>query len=99
MTSPIRQPVIRKGYSGYEQTLAPDYDHELAETGPGTVGGEYIRRYWHPVALTSEVHELPREIRILGEDLVLFKTTTGEIGLVHKHCPHRRASLVYGRCE
>ncbi|MDE0713949.1 MAG: Rieske 2Fe-2S domain-containing protein, partial [Gammaproteobacteria bacterium] len=99
MTVNLGQPVKRSGYSGYERTQVPDYDHELAETGSGTVGGEFLRRYWHPVALTSEVGDLPREIRVLGEDLVLFRTTAGEIGLVHKHCPHRRASLAFGRCE
>ncbi len=95
----LKQPVTRTGYAGYELTGSPGYDQELAEIGPGTVCGDLLRRYWHPVALTSEVGELPREIRVLGEDLVLFKTTGGEIGLVHKHCPHRRASLVFGRCE
>ena len=99
MTAMLGQPVRRSGYSGYEVARAPDYDHELAEIGAGTVAGELLRRYWHPVALTSEVGELPREIRVLGEDLVLFRTTAGEIGLVHKHCPHRRASLAFGRCE
>ncbi len=99
MTATPGQPVKRSGYSGYERTRVPDYDHELAETGYGTACGEFLRRYWHPVALTSEVGDLPREIRVLGEDLVLFRTTAGEIGLVHKHCPHRRASLAYGRCE
>ncbi|MEL7468871.1 MAG: aromatic ring-hydroxylating dioxygenase subunit alpha [Pseudomonadota bacterium] len=95
----LTHPVKRTGFSGYEQTQTPGYDNELAETGPGTVCGEFLRRYWHPVALTSEVGEMPREIRVLCEDLVLFKSTAGEIGLVHKHCPHRRASLVFGRCE
>lgn len=95
----LSHPVKRRGYAGYEHTGTPGHDLELAETGPGTVCGEFLRRYWHPVALTTEVGDLPREIRVLGEDLVLFKTTVGEIGLVHKHCPHRRASLVFGRCE
>ena len=52
-----------------------------------------------PVALSEEVGELPRQIRVLGEDLILFRTTKGEVGLVHKNCPHRRASLAFGRCE
>ena len=43
--------------------------------------------------------KIPKEIRILGEDLVIFKTTKGNIGLVHKACPHRRASMVYGKTE
>ena len=42
---------------------------------------------------------MPKEIRILDEDLVIFKTTENKIGLVHKNCPHRRASLVYGKIE
>ncbi len=86
-------------FAGYRQAQQPDFDHELAETGPGTPGGEYFRRYWHPVALASEIGELPRPVRVLSEDLVLFRTTSGKIGLVHRHCPHRRASLVYGKCE
>jgi phenylpropionate dioxygenase-like ring-hydroxylating dioxygenase large terminal subunit len=45
------------------------------------------------------VSEVPREIRILGEDLVIFKTSKGNIGLVHKACPHRRASMAYGKTE
>ena len=74
-------------------------DESLARTDSKTSCGEYLRRYWHPVALTSEISEIPKEIRILGEDLVIFKTTKGNIGLVHKACPHRRASMVYGKTE
>ena len=77
----------------------PKSDETISQTGPGTPCGEYLRRYWHPVALTSEVSTTPLQIRILGEDLVIFKTTENKIGLVHKNCPHRRASLVYGKCE
>ncbi|MCY4276215.1 MAG: aromatic ring-hydroxylating dioxygenase subunit alpha [Gammaproteobacteria bacterium] len=99
MTTISGQNIKRSGYSGYDCTRVLDYDHELAETGVATKAGELLRRYWHPVALTSEVGELPTEIRVLGEDLILFRTTAGEIGLVHRHCPHRRASLAYGRCE
>lgn len=99
ITAMSGQTVGSRGYSGYECARVFDYDHELAETGIGTVAGEFLRRYWHPVALTSEVGDLPKEIRVLGENLILFRTTVGEIGLVHRHCPHRRASLAYGRCE
>lgn len=91
--------VAAGGYVGYRQSRTPGYDHELAETGPGAPCGEFFRRYWHPVALTSEVGSAPRPVRVLGEDLVLFKTPSGRFGLVHRHCPHRRASLVYGKCE
>lgn len=87
-------------YQGYTQALdPPGYDEELAKVGPGTPCGEFFRRYWHPVAIAADVGELPSAVRILGEDLVLFRTTGGEFGLVHKQCPHRRASLEFGKCE
>tara|TARA_B110001450_G_scaffold115664_1_gene109390 strand:- start:1028 stop:2389 length:1362 start_codon:yes stop_codon:yes gene_type:complete len=86
-------------FRGYKQAIVPKIDEQLARTNSSTSCGEYLRRYWHPVALTSEVSEVPKEIRILGEDLVIFKTTKGNIGLVHKACPHRRASMAYGKTE
>ena len=88
-----------KKYSGYNQSQEPKIDDYLALVGPGTPCGEYFRRYWHPIALSSEINKEPKEIKILGEKLVLFKTTSGKIGLVHKHCPHRNASLAFGKCE
>ena len=87
-------------YTGYTQALdAPGFDEELARTGPSTSAGEFFRRYWHPVAIADEIGDLPRAIKVLGEDLVLFRTPKGQFGLVHKHCPHRRASLEFGKCE
>jgi hypothetical protein len=86
-------------YKGYDQAKPAGYDKEISHTDHRTPCGEYLRRYWHPVALTSEVSTTPLQIKILGEDLVIFKTTENKIGLVHKNCPHRRASLVYGKCE
>ena len=64
--------------------------------GPGTPGGEYLRRFWHPVARTAQVGELPLALRRFGEDLVLFRDRGGRFGLVHRHCPHRNASLEFG---
>ena len=90
---------IKEDFRGYKQSTVPKIDEVLAKTDPKMACGEYLRRYWHPVALTSEVSEIPREIRILGEDLVIFKTSKGNIGLVHKACPHRRASMAYGKTE
>jgi phenylpropionate dioxygenase-like ring-hydroxylating dioxygenase large terminal subunit len=86
-------------FRGYKQAIIPKIDEGLARTDTKTPCGEYLRRYWHPVALTSEVSETPKEIRILGEDLVIFKTSMQNIGLVHKACPHRRASMAYGKTE
>lgn len=73
----------------------------LTQVGPGTPGGELLRRYWHPVLVASEVSaERPTKfVRILGEDLVLFRTTTGHFGLIADKCAHRNASMVYGRVE
>lgn len=85
--------------SGYYQSQPGTSDEVLTRIGPGTPAGEYLRRYWQPVALVSDIKDLPSPIRILGEDLVLFRDLSGRIGLVHKNCPHRRASLEYGKCE
>ena len=83
---------------GYQQAKAPPPgpDEVLVRVGPDTPGGEYLRRFWHPVAMSSQVGELPLAIRRLGEDLVLFRDGSGDLGLVHRHCPHRNASLEFG---
>src|SRR5436853_7694530 len=77
-------------------------DNELiTQTGPGTPGGELMRRYWQPVALSDEVPVggAPLPIRILSEDLVLFRDDQGRPGLLGLHCSHRATSLGYGRVE
>ena len=86
-------------WCGYHQSFPGDHDHELTETGPGAVMGEFLRRYWHPVAITAELKDRPKLIKVMGEALVLFRDGSGRIGLVHKNCPHRRASLEFGRCQ
>lgn len=87
-------------FRGYSQSQPKEIDAEIARIGPGTPGGEYMRRFWHPVFLTEELGDLPKAITILGEELVVFRYGDGtQIGLVHKYCPHRRASLEYGKCE
>ncbi len=64
---------------------------------PRTAGGNLLRRYWHPVAGVAEMQDRwTMRVRILGEDLVVFKTRKGEFGLIGEACPHRRASLAYG---
>ena len=71
----------------------------LTRTGPGTPGGNLMRRYWHPVALARELGEAPLPVRILGEDLVLFRDGEGRLGLLGLLCSHRCADLSYGRIE
>jgi nitrite reductase/ring-hydroxylating ferredoxin subunit len=83
-------------FSGYHNRRAAFAPSPLAETGPGTPGGEYLRRYWHPIMLQSELKDLPTAIRILGEDLVIFRDRGGRVGLLHKNCIHRGASLEFG---
>jgi nitrite reductase/ring-hydroxylating ferredoxin subunit len=87
------------GYQGYRETPRGGSDEILVRTARGSECGEYLRRYWQPVALSRELGEVPRLIRILGEDLVLFRERSGRCGLVHRQCPHRRASMEFGVCE
>jgi 5,5'-dehydrodivanillate O-demethylase len=70
----------------------------ITETGPGTPMGELLRRYWHPIAPSMELNdETPtKEVRLMSEDLVLFRSAAGKLGLVEPSCPHRKANLSYG---
>ena len=86
-------------YRGHGARRRAEPDDELVRVGPGTPCGEYLRRFWHPVALSSELAGRPVALRILGEDLVAFRDGEGRAGLVHRRCPHRRASLEYGTCQ
>jgi phenylpropionate dioxygenase-like ring-hydroxylating dioxygenase large terminal subunit len=78
-------------------------DNELlTRVGPGTPMGTMMRRYWVPALLSWELPEPdcpPVELRLLGEDLVAFRQTDGRIGGVDTRCPHRSASLFWGRVE
>jgi phthalate 4,5-dioxygenase len=74
----------------------------LTRVGPGTPMGGLLRRYWIPACLSAQVAEPdgpPARVRLLGEDLVAFRDTQGRIGLIEERCPHRGASLFYGRNE
>jgi 5,5'-dehydrodivanillate O-demethylase oxygenase subunit len=81
--------------------LTREANDRLTQIGRGTPAGELLRRYWHPVAVAQELtdEEPTKFVRILGEDLVLFKDKTGNVGLIQDHCPHRGASMLYGRVE
>ena len=72
----------------------------LTRVGPGTPMGDLLRRYWQPIGGASELEKNPvKPIRLMGEDLVLYKDLSGTFGLVDRHCPHRRADMSYGWVE
>ncbi len=71
----------------------------LTEVGPGTPLGELMRRYWQPVAVSAELTDLPRKVKILGEELILFRDRKGRAGLLYPRCMHRGTSLFYGKIE
>lgn len=71
----------------------------LTQVGPGTPMGELMRRYWQPVLTSDSVTPLPQEIRMLGEDLIIFRDKEGRPGLLYPRCMHRGTSLFYGRVE
>lgn len=81
--------------------LSAERNALITETGPGTPLGALMRQYWQPAALVDEF-EGPRpvrQVRLLGEDLVLFRDPIGRYGLLDRHCAHRGADLAYGRAE
>ncbi len=91
-----RAPFLNTTYSSYHHRDRSAADEELTRVGPGTPCGEYLRRFWQPVILASELGDLPRRVRILGEDLVAYHDRSGSIGLLELHCPHRGTSLEFG---
>jgi phenylpropionate dioxygenase-like ring-hydroxylating dioxygenase large terminal subunit len=82
--------------------LRPEDNVKITRVGPGTPCGEFMRRYWQPFLLSSELPEAdcpPVRVRLLCEDLVAFRDTDGRVGLIDAHCPHRRAPMFFGRNE
>src|ERR671932_216482 len=81
--------------------LTQEENDLLTRVGPGQPAGELLRRYWLPVATHDGLSEQQpkRFVRVLGEDLVLFRDRSGRVGLLADHCAHRGASLCYGRVE
>ena len=77
--------------------LTAEQNERLTRVGPGTPMGALLRRYWMPVATAGEMRDRwTKRVRIMGEDLVLFKDRSSKFGLIGEFCPHRRASLAYG---
>jgi phenylpropionate dioxygenase-like ring-hydroxylating dioxygenase large terminal subunit len=74
----------------------------LTQTGPGTPMGDVMRRYWLPTLLSTELSEPdspPIRVKLLGEQLVAFRNTSGRVGMLEEFCPHRGVSLWLGRNE
>ena len=76
-------------------------NYDLTRVGPGTVMGEFMRQYWIPAAMSSEVEPdgAPLRLKLLGEKLIAFRDTSGRVGVMDHRCPHRCASLFLGRNE
>src|SRR5262245_39426012 len=82
--------------------LTRDDNEPLCPVGPGTATGNFMRQYWIPALMSSELPEPdgpPVRVRLLGENLIAFRATSGRVGLIQNHCPHRAASLFFGRNE
>ena len=68
---------LGSSYNGYYRSSPKLENIELTHVGPGTACGEYLRRFWQPVCLSEQLHDLPLGLRILGEDLVVFRDQIG----------------------
>src|SRR5690348_16717748 len=81
--------------------ISAEENQLLTQTNPQTPCGELLRRYWQPVALSEELPKggAPLKVKILGEELVLFRDDQGRLGLIGLHCSHRGTNLSYGRVE
>src|SRR5207249_638910 len=82
--------------------LSKEENELLCRVGPGTVMGNLMRQYWVPALLSSELPEpdsAPLRVRLLGENLIAFRDSSGQVGLLDQACPHRGASLFFGRNE
>ena len=91
-----KAPFLTTTYGGYYHRDVLQEDEELTHVGPGTPCGEWFRRFWLPVVVSDELKDLPLRIKILGEDLVVFRDKSGQVGLLELHCSHRGTSLEFG---
>ena len=88
--------------------MKAELNERITRIGPGTPAGRLMRHYWQPVALVDEFNPAldarmairpVKAVRLLGQDLVLFKDAQGQYGLLDRDCPHRGADLSFGRHE
>ena len=77
--------------------LSAEVNNRYTRVGPGTPTGELMRRYWHPVAAVSQMNDkFTKKVRLLGENLILYKDRSGTFGLIEPLCAHRRMNMIYG---
>jgi 5,5'-dehydrodivanillate O-demethylase oxygenase subunit len=79
--------------------LSQEENELFTRIGPGTKMGEVLRRYWHPVGLAEHITKKPKRIKVLGEELVLYRGESGTPVLMQLRCAHRSLALDYGRVE
>ncbi|MBX5490602.1 MAG: Rieske 2Fe-2S domain-containing protein [Chloroflexi bacterium] len=79
--------------------LSKEENERLTRVGPGTPMGEVLRRYWWPVGFSEQLTTKPRRLKLLGEELVLYRGEDGQPGLMELRCAHRQVALDYGRVE
>ena len=89
---------LKTAYNGYHRSETAKEDADLTHSDPGTPCGEYLRRFWQPVCMSEQLTDLPLALRIMGEELVAFRDLSGNVGLLHRQCSHRRTSLGV-RCD
>src|SRR5262245_59403220 len=101
MRSGLRSELKRKLPSGETRMTTQAEGHLLARVGPGTPMGKFMREYWIPAALASELtaNGPPVRLMLLGEQLIAFRDASGRVGVLDHRCPHRCASLFFGRSE
>src|SRR5262245_25762646 len=82
--------------------LSPEHNEVLTQCARGTLLGDLLRQYWIPALQSVELPEpdcAPVRVRLLDEDLIAFRSTSGKIGVIDDVCPHRGASMFFGRNE
>ncbi|WP_397475221.1 Rieske 2Fe-2S domain-containing protein [Pusillimonas sp.] len=81
--------------------LTAEQNDFITRVGPDAPAGKLLRRYWQPVALAEELAGTKpmKAVKLLGQDMVLFRDDTGQLGLLDRDCPHRGADLAFGRIE
>jgi 5,5'-dehydrodivanillate O-demethylase len=79
--------------------LSPEDNKLLTSVGPGTPMGELLRRYWHPVGCSEFTTTKPQRIKVLGEELMIYRGESGKAVLTQLRCAHRSLAMDYGRVE